>query len=406
MKRNTCLICSSSKIKKVLDLGYHSFADTFIPADRKYDNLPVYNLSCMMCEDCGNIQTAAKTDATDRYSLFDYSYTSSNSKISRDHWKKYCSECVAKLDIEKNSFVLEIGSNDGYLLEQFKKKGYKILGVDASPFMADLAKNKSIPTIVGLFNKKMAGKIIEQHGKANLVVANNVLNHSENPINFVQGVYDLLEEEGSFIYELPYWKCSVESEKIDQVYHEHVTYFTAKSSKELLERVGFKILSIEVVDYHGGSLRVFAKKTSKNMKCEKLYDMISNEQFLFNEETYVQLTNSFNNRKNKLLKTIYDIKSRGDKLLAIGAAAKGNTLLNLLNVDNTTIDWVTDVSLYKQGKLTPLTNIPICDDNIILNYDKVYALILSWNLSEKIKEKLKSLNPQIHFINFYEEENK
>ena len=177
------------------------------------------------------------------------------------------------------------------------------------------------------------------------------------------------------------------------------------SVKNIMEKNGFEICNIKVVDYHGGSLRVYARKsTSEINHCQELLDLIRNENYLYSKDTYLQLNDRIRKKKLTFLSDIYDIKNnKNAPIIAIGAAAKGNTFLNFMNLDSSIIDFVTDSSVHKQGKYTPLTNIKIVSDDILLNYDEVYAIILSWNLSEKIKDKLRLINKKIKFINFYED---
>jgi len=211
----------------------------------------------------------------------------------------------------------------------------------------------------------------------------------------------LLKEDGVFVFEVPYWKSAVDSEKIDQIYHEHVSYMTVKSVKKTLDLAGLNIIDIQVVDYHGGSLRVYCGPADIEQP-QVVDDMINNEKDagIFHSSTYKLLLEKINNKKINLLRKIYDIKSLGGSVIGVGAAAKGNTFLTFLNLDNSIIDYVTDASEYKQGKLTPLTSIPICGDEIFREYDEVYAIILSWNISSKLKEKLHEINPRIKFLVF------
>ena len=226
-------------------------------------------------------------------------------------------------------------------------------------------------------------------------------NHSEDPLDFVLGVSELLKQDGTFVFELPYWKCAVESEKIDQIYHEHVTYFTVTMAEKLLARAGLAIADVNVVDYHGGSLRVHARKAPS--KTSDTVGRLKEEEKsldLFEISTYSKLFERLQNKKFNFLKKIYELKAAGNSIVAIGAAAKGNTFLNFLNLDNSVIDCVTDTSEHKKGKLTPLSSIPIYGDEILGKYDDVYAIILSWNISEKLKQKLREINPRIEFLVF------
>ena len=408
MKRTDCLICGNDKLHRIIDLGNHPYADTFIDEINSNEMLPVYNLSCAMCEKCGQIQTTSITDPFERYNMVDYSYTSSNSSTAKNHWTKYSEKINQKILLNKKitpARICEIGSNDGYLLNLFKQLSNDVLGIDASKYLTDIAINKGIPTIQCIFDDKKSYEILLNNEKFDLVIANNVFNHSDDPNSFARGVNNLLKEDGHFIFETPYWKCTVDSMKVDQIYHEHVSYLTALSAKNIMERNGFNIIDIEVVDYHGGSIRVYTEKTSKKKHhCKKLFNMINKEKYLFEKKTYTTLQESIESKKISFLKDILDIKA--DKkipIVAIGAAAKGNTFLNYMNLNSSIIDCVTDNSIHKQGKLTPLTNIKIVSDDILSNYEEVYAIILSWNLTDKIKEKLRLINNRIKFINFYED---
>jgi len=401
MIRSNCLICNSDNISQIIDLGMHSFADSFIEQQQLGQSEPIYPLKCFLCNECGQVQTECVTDPYDRYNLYSYSYTSSNSAFSRNHWEHYAAEMLEKLPIDKSSFILEIGSNDGFLLDQFKNVGYKVLGVDPSGYIAKLANDRGINTIVDLFNSDVGQQVTTQHGRPKLIVANNVFNHSNDPAEFISTVNNILDPKGYFVYELPYWFDTIKSGRLDQIYHEHVSYFTMKSSKKLLQQAGMVITDVDFVDYHGGSIRVFAAKAAPDVKeSEKVARIISDEtEFgLFRLEMYEDLMQKTLQKRNMFLKTIYEIKSKQIPIVAVGAAAKGNTMLSFCNLDHTVIDYVTDASPHKQGKYTPLTRIPICGDDILANYDDVYALILTWNIAHIIKPILSKINPKVSFL--------
>jgi len=401
MIRTGCLVCESEKLTEIINLGMHPFADTFVPESKVSEPDKVYPLVCDLCDSCGHIQTKYETNPLDRYSNIEYSYTSSNSAFSRGHWEKYAQDITGQLDLKKDSFVVEVGSNDGYLSEQFLKNGNKVLGVDPSPYMADLAKQRNVPTIVGLFGSKYSEEILNNYGKANLIIANNVFNHADNPLDFVRTVASLLDETGSFVFEQPYWMDTLKSGKFDQIYHEHVSYFTVRSLATLLEKAGMAIKHCNVVNYHGGSLRIIAQKIEHiKQHSSEAKDMIAQEKAdgAFSIETYKEFMKRNISQRNKFLEKVCKIKEDGYKIVAVGAAAKGNTFLNFYRLDNTLIDYVTDASPHKKGKYTPATRIPIVGDEIFSKYEKVYALILSWNIANILKEKLAVFNKNIEFI--------
>lgn len=400
MFRNTCLICGSSNLAEIINLGMQPFADTFVPEEEKYNADKVYPLICDLCKECGQIQSRCITDPIERYCKIDYSYTSANSNFSRSHWINFAEEVVKKIALKENSFVVEIGSNDGFLAERFAILGHRVLGIDPSEYMANLAKQRKVETIVDLFNLESAKKILEKYGKANLIIANNVFNHSNNPLDFAMAVKDLLAEDGTFIYELPYWFLGFKTGKFDQIYHEHVSYFTARSSAKILDLAGMTIKNVEIVNYHGGSLRVYASHKGKSSDCEEAVSLIKKEieEGLFEESSYQEFMKKITEQRTNFLKRIYEIKSEGKPIIAVGAAAKGNTFLNFYNLDRSVIDYVTDSSPHKQGKYTPATRIPIVGDEIFAKYGEVYALILSWNISDQLKEILYKINPNIKFL--------
>jgi len=397
MLRDNCLVCNSKNIEEIIDLGSHPFADTFIPESKKSMADMVYPLVCTLCKECGHVQTKYSTDPNARYSQTDYSYTSSNSSFSRGHWDSYANEISSELKLPKGSVIVEAGSNDGYLSEQFAKMGYQCLGVDPSPYMAELAKKRGVKTIVGLFGKETSEEFLKMHKNAQLVVANNVFNHSDNPVGFVEAVAKILSNDGYFVFEQPYWLTSVKTEKFDQIYHEHVSYFTAKSAEKLLSRAGLSVIDARVVNYHGGSLRIIAQKANKPSKAGKMIQE-ENQDGLFNVETYKRLMEKIHSQRNVFLERVYKIKQKNKPIIAVGAAAKGNTFLNFYNLDKTVIDYVTDSSPHKIGKYTPATRIPIVSDEIFSKYPEVYALILSWNLKDQLLPILSKINPSIQFI--------
>lgn len=401
MIRRHCLVCDSSALKQIIDLGSHPFADTFVPESHLGEADSVYPLVCDLCTSCGHVQTRYETDPNKRYSQVDYSYTSSNSAFACNHWDAYVREVGSAVNLKPNAFVVDIGSNDGYLPEQFIKAGYRAIGVDASPYMAELAKKRGVTTFTGLFGKENAEKIMKEYGKADLVSANNVYNHADNPLAFTEAVSTILVDNGNFVFEQPYWPIGVQSGKFDQIYHEHVSYFTVKSAVALLTRAGLSVVSAEIVDYHGGSLHIIARKSAQiSAVPDNVKKMIEKEEKegMFDLTTYQNFMKQNLMRRSRFLQKVHKIKESGYPIIAVGAPAKGNTFLNFYNLDNSTIDYATDASPYKKGKYTPATRIPIVGDEIFEKYDKVYALILSWNIAPQLKNVLSKHNTKIEFI--------
>jgi SAM-dependent methyltransferase len=401
MFRTRCLVCGSRRLVGIIDLGIQPFADSFIPKDKLSEPDPAYPLTCDLCNACGHVQTSCQTAPAERYfALHNYSYTSSNSAFARRHWTDYATVVAKTVRLPAKSRIVEVGSNDGFLAAQFQRHGFDVLGIDASPYMANLAKRRRVRTTVGLFGEAFAGEVRATHGRAALIVANNVFNHADAPHDFVAGVVALLRPGGWFVFEQPYWLTSVRSERLDQVYHEHVSYFTVTSAARLLARHGFGIVDAEEVDYHGGSLRIYARRLPGTTPRARVGALIEQERRagLFDRKTYRTLMVRALHRRNAFLERLYQLKQAGHPIIAVGAPAKGNTFLNFYRLDKSVIDYVTDSSPHKQGKYTPLTRIPIVGDEIFKRLRAPVALVLSWNLAETLRPKLHKINPRIQFI--------
>ena len=393
-----CLI-NNQPVVKILDLGQHPYADTFVREDQLHLSEPVFPLNVCMNADSGQIQLGHMSDAEDRYNLYSYSYTSSNSKFARDHWDQYAQSIIEKY--QPNGLVIEIGSNDGYLVSKFRAQGLPTLGIDSSKYMCDIATEQGQPCLNAVFDLAVAQKVRQSQGSAKLILANNVFNHANDPVNFACGVCSLLDDDGIFVFELPYWADTVNSGRFDQIYHEHVSYFTVKSSWHLLATAGMTMLDYDWVDYHGGSIRVVARRGTPNVMPEKIMQAIEQEtaQGLFSIERYQDMQKDMIQRRDTWLAEFYRIRQEpGAVIIGVGAAAKANTWMNWHRLDHTALYCVTDSSPHKQGKYTPLSRIPVRGDEEFAKHKNPYALILSWNISDGLKKALMNINPNIRFI--------
>ena len=395
-----CLI-SGNSVEKILDFGQHSYADTFIAENQLHLSEPVFPLQLFLNKDSGMIQLGYMSDDEERYNLYEYSYTSSNSKVSRKHWDEFAAYALNKYGDYK--FSIEIGSNDGYLINQFAKNNKKILGIDCSKQMCDTANSNGVRSIQRVFSLPVAQEVLSEDGKADIIIANNVFNHSNNPLDFAKAVATLLSDNGVFIFEVPYWLVMVQSNRfVDMVYHEHISYFTVKSCRNLLNAAGLEMVDFDIVDYHGGSLRVEAKLKGHNPNKEKILNAIEEETKagLYDVEFYHRFQKKLELDRANWLKKFYELLENDPNavVIGVGAAAKANTWLNWHRLDKTLLHCITDASQSKQGKYTPLSRIPIRGDNEFAKHERPYALILSWNISDSLKQILLNINPNIRFI--------
>ena len=383
----------------------HPYADTFIKKNQTYLSEPIFPLQCILNSRSGEISNFVKTNDIERYNQYEYSYTSSNSEFSKTYWRSFYKDISTDIKILKNTKILEVGSNDGFLLSLFKKKTKKILGVDASSKMSKIANNKNIKTINLIMNINNGKKILNKNGKFDLIIANNVLNHANNVNEFINGIKYLMHKNSVFIFEVPYWLDLVKQKKFDQIYHEHVNYFTAKFSKNILKKNKLTLIKIKKTKYHGGSIRVYCKLEKKNatkIRNSNLNKMINDENKykIFDKNMYKKFMYEINLRKFKILKSIFNFKLKGYTIVGVGAAAKANTFINFLGLNNLIVDFVTDISKFKIGKLTPLSRIPIFHDNKIKNKKKICIIIFAWNLSHILKNKILKINKNAVFVEF------
>ena len=393
-------LTSGNPVVKILDLGQHAYADTFIRPDQLNLSEPVFPLHVYMNSTSGQIQLGYVSNAQDRYNLYSYSYTSSNSTFARAHWDNYAH--AIKKQFNPKGLVVEIGSNDGYLVKQFQQDDIRVLGIDSSESMCQIATEQGVTCVNEVFTQEVAQQVLAKYGKASLVIANNVFNHANDPVNFANGVRELLAPNGVFVFELPYWADTVQSGRWDQIYHEHISYFTIKSSWHLLARAGMHMIDFEHVDYHGGSIRVMAMLGSTDQIPAHIQSVIDQEtqQGLFDPTRYVQMQHDMIKHRDQWLENFYKIRINEPDavIIGVGAAAKANTWLTWHHLDYSVLHCITDSSSHKQGKFTPLSRIPIHGDEEFAKYDQPYALILSWNISAGLKSALLNINPTIRFL--------
>ena len=399
MNRTQCISCRSESLAEILDLGMHPFADRFVPADRAYTCDKLFPLVCDLCETCGLVQSRTKTDPHDRYA--EYSYTSSNSATTRRHWDEFARDVHEIVGLKKDALVVEAGSNDGYLCAVFQERGFRVIGVDPSVEMAALATARGVRTMGEFFAAGAASRILSEQGRPDLVVANNVLNHADELREFVEAAWAILSERGTFVFQVPYWRRIVESRNFDQVYHEHVAYFTVTAAWRLLQQLGMQVTRVDEVDFHGRSLRVFAERGSVVEPPRPVAAMMRDEADILEPHAYVAIRAHVVAARRALLRRLYSYEG-GRPLVCAGASAKGNTFLNWHRLDHSVVSCVTDISPTKIGKLTPGSRIPIVHDEELAHMESPRVLVTTWNLASVLREAMLKINPNVEFINPYE----
>ena len=395
-----CIVCGNKSSKRVIEMGFHPLADTFLKKDQLLLPQKMYPLNCLLCNNCGHFQNEYFVPGKERYIESNYSYTSSNSPSAMAHWDEFCETVSSFIKLKPKDTVIEFGSNDGYLLNQFQKKKAKVCGIDPSPIMSKEAMKSGVNAICGFLNHTTILQAIKNNGKAKIICGNNVLNHIENLSEAMLAIKAGLKNDGFFVVEVPSLKETIEKYLFDMIFHEHISTFSVKSIDFLLRRYGLYITKVENITYHGGSCRVYATPNIANYNKLVVKKMIADEekQNLFATDTYKKFMAKIIKDKNDILARLYSLKKKGKKIAAVGAGARSNTLLNFYRLDNTVIDFVCDASKHKIGKFTPGSNIPIKDDNALYSENIDIALITAWNIGKYLTQKIRKINDKIQFI--------
>ena len=389
-KINNCSICNK-KFIKIIDLGRQPCADTFLNSKSKAYLLPKFPLQVGYCN-CFHFTAINKISGYERYQKFKYSYTADNSPVSRHHFKNIAKKLSKKIKLNRNSFVVEAGSNDGTFLKVIKKiSKSKVLGIDPSKNVSKLAKKKGLNIITDFFNLKVAKLITKKYSKADLFFGANVFNHVDDLINFLEAINEVVKPSGLIVIEVPDLESLINKTGFDTIYHEHRNYFSEKSIQKLFYNQKIKIIKIEKINYMAGSLRIYAIKNFRNLKIQKTKT--------FGLKKIIKFEKNISIIKKKINEFVYKMQKQNKIIAGIGAATKGNTLLNYCNLTSKHIDFILDKSKLKIGKYTPGSCIKIVDENRYKNFQAL--IILPWNISDFLIKKFvgKTRKPYISVQN-------
>lgn len=391
-----CLLCSLEDLASIVDLGEHPLADTFLKKERLQQEEPRYPLRVYMCRTCGHAMGGFVVSAEKRYQEHEYSYSAGNSPVSVGHFAEMADELIENNSLDKDDLVVDIGSNDGTLLKAVREKsGARVLGVEPSQ-IAEIAEEKGIPTVQDFFGLRAVDRIVEE-GKARAIVATNVFNHIEDLDTFMRSIRSALTPGGIFVFEVPYLLTLVEKIAFDTIYLEHISYFSVKPLIPFFKKHGFIIVDIGDNDYMGGSIRISVSTDGEESSKVAGYVKKEEDAHLFDPATYVEFSRKVLQFKTSLLSDLRALKREGGRIIGIGAATKGNTLLNYCGIDTSLLEFVTDSSPLKIGKYMPGSRIPIKGDDAISD-DITHALILPWNIASFLKEKIAAKHPKLAFI--------
>ena len=387
-----CRHCNNKLSFEFIDLVSSPPSNEFLTKRQLLETEIFYPLKLFVCEKCYLVQIDEYKKSIEIFHD-NYLYFSSFSKIWLEHSKRYTEMVKERFGIDENSFVVEIGSNDGYLLQYFHYAGIPCLGIEPSSNTAKIAIAKGINVIEEYFNEFLAKKLEAQNLKADLLIGNNVLAHQPNLNDFVKGLKVCLKPNGVISLELPHLMQLIDNNQFDTIYHEHYSYLSVLTVRTVLEAFGLEMFDVEQIETHGGSLRIYAKHKEDKSKeisnnVEKLIKLERSKK-MDTIEYYKHFQKKANKVKYDFLKFLIDQKLAGKKVAAYGAAAKGNTLLNYCGVEKDLVKFVVDISPYKQGRFLPGSHIPIVTEDEIKEYKPDFVVILPWNIKNEIIEQLR-----------------
>jgi hypothetical protein len=374
-----------------LSLGNSPLSNAYLSDDDLHRMEPYYPLDLYLCEKCYLVQLEEFEPAENIFSS-DYAYFSSYSESWLQHCKGYTQMMINRFGFNKDSFIVEIASNDGYLLQYFKQRGIPVLGIEPAANTAKAALSKGIPTDITFFNSSYARRMLAYHTQADLIVGNNVLAHNPNLNDFMGGLKIVLKLEGVVTMEFPHLLKLMQENQFDTIYHEHFSYFSFYSVQKLFALHGLEIFDVEELPTHGGSLRIYAKHSEDTSKAiiNTVGNLLKKEEAagLLDLSTYYDFGEKVKATKRQLLQFLIEEKNAQKKIVGYGAPAKGNTLLNYCGIRTDFLDYTTDRSPEKQNKFLPGTHIPVKHPDVIKEDKPDYVLILPWNIKTEIMEQM------------------
>ena len=388
-KKEVCRTCGSGDLKKVVELTPTPPGNNFIKKEDIGTQEKEYPLQLDFCNNCFHIQLGHVVDPRFLFQN-DYSYVSSTSKVFVNHLEEYSSYIIKLLNIETDSLIVDIGSNDGTCLSFFKKNGMRVIGVDPAEGISKIANDNGIPTINDFFDPDVSKSIRHNHGPAKLITSHNACAHIDDLGSVIQSVESLLDDDGFFVMEVGYFVDVFQNNWFDTVYHEHVDFHTVHPLTKLFERFDMNLFRVERVSPQGGSIRVMAqKKSGRRMIDDTVENLINLESDLGLDraETLVQYEREINKIRKKFMGLISEIKSDGKTIAAFGAATKATTLSYHFGLDKEDILFIVDDNPLKQGFVSPGKHIPVCSSENIYNQMPDYIVILAWNFAESIMKQ-------------------
>jgi len=389
----TCRFCHTGLQRTFVDLGMSPLCESFLTREQLNQMEPFYPLHAYVCEECFLVQVEEYVGPEQIFS--EYAYFSSYSRAWLEHAKSYTDMIVSRLGLDHTSQVIELGSNDGYLLQYFMARGIRVLGVEPAGNVAAAAIAKGVPSTTRLFGLETAQELLAGGHHPDLIVGNNVLAQVADLNGFVAGMKKLLNPGGVITMEFPHLLRLMDENQFDTIYHEHFSYFSLMSAERIFTAHGLTLFDVEEMWTHGGSLRIYARHQEDEARPvgARVRALLAREKAvgLDRPERYAAFAEQVRETKWRLLEFLIGAKRRGKSIAGYGAPGKGNTLLNYCGIRTDFLDYTVDRNPYKHGRFTPGTHIPIHPPEKILETRPDYVLILPWNLKDEIMEQMSAV---------------
>ena len=384
----SCRSCGKVELITILSLGKTPLANALLTREQLSQQERIFDLDLVFCPSCSLVQI---TETVSPEKLFrEYFYLSSFSETMLRHSEENVNELIQSRKLDGSSFVVEIASNDGYLLQYYKRGGVPVLGIEPARNIAQTAVDRGIPTLCEFFDAELAQKLVAEGKRADIVHANNVLAHVPDLNGFVSGIQRLLKNSGVAVIEVPYVKDMIDRNEFDTIYHEHLCYFSLTALDHLFRRHGLLIEDVKRLDIHGGTVRIYARKQDgeNNSRSAVVDEMLAEEvAWVRNDEFYRGFGEGVEQLRRDLVGMLSGLKAEGKRIAVYGASAKGSTLLNYFGLGSPVLDFVVDRSTVKQGHYTPGTHLPIYSPAVLLKEKPDYVLLLTWNFADEILQQ-------------------
>jgi len=392
-----CQICSNSQLEPILFLGYLPPVNQMHPVGTKPSEQPSYPAQMLYCEKCHLVQLGLIVSPEVLFPP-EYPYTSSTTRILRDNFAELYQECNTIINLGKEDLIVDIGSNDGNLLSNFKDN-HKVLGITPEE-IGKIAIELGIPTIIDYFNKDVVEKVKKEQGNAKVITATNVFAHIDNINEITELILELLQDDGVFISESHYLLPLIQTLQYDTIYHEHLRYYSLHSLRYLLEKHGLEVIHTKEIPTHGGSIRVYAAKRGKYEVKDTVQKQLDKEKdIVLSKEKLLEFKDKVVVSKLKLHSLVLDIKKQGKKIWGIGAPSRASTLVNYVGIDDGIMDYVMEIKgSHKIGKYIPGTLIPVVEESRLYEDQPDYALLLSWHIADELAPKIKEKGFKGSFI--------